>query len=40
MLKQNIYPKIVVVYEYLKFPYEGFHSPEGRKHRLRQVSGG
>ena len=26
MLKQNIYSKIVVVYEYMKFANDGFHS--------------
>ena len=26
MLKQNTYPKIMDVNNYLKFPYEGFHS--------------
>lgn len=49
MLKQNTFSKTVVVYEHLKFPFEGVHSYRGCSKlevisdqstpRLRQVSG-
>ena len=49
MLKQNTCSKTVVVYEHLKFPFEGVHSYRGCRKlevisdqstpRLRQVSG-